>query len=312
MTIMNGAYINGLDDATTNSMTTAQAAGTATTDYILFSLTVQNTTGDIYYGLGLNVVATQGAVTPAAATILNPVVIAGVTGGHCTKVWLSIGGAGSQTIPNLTFTNISAILGSGGTAATNLINNLAALAASLKALSSKIMYVGFDLDNEDTSVSAVVPLVVALYNHGVQQSPQVEYSFTFCAYGNETEWFDALASVYSGLNGVQPVVGITLQTYAGGFDNDPATWTRDLEEYLQNPDNQPTGLSSANGFILPIQSMDATAFPPSPYSPSQMTSNLETWQSTGGSFWATQALFQSSPAQQWSDYASAIASGISS
>ena len=43
-----------------------------------------------------------------------------------------------------------------------------------------------------------------------------------------------------------------------------------------------------------------------------MTSNLEMWQSTGGSFWATQALFQSSPARQWSDYASAIASGISS
>jgi hypothetical protein len=43
-----------------------------------------------------------------------------------------------------------------------------------------------------------------------------------------------------------------------------------------------------------------------------MTFNLQKWQATGGSFWATQALFQSSPPQNWSDYASAIGSGISS
>lgn len=306
MTIMNGAYINGLDDAMTNVKTTAQAVGTATTDYILFSLTVHDTTtGDIYYGLRNNIVASKGAVTLAAASILAPVVTAGVTGGHCTKVWLSLGGAGSQT-----FTSIDTILSNGGTAATYLINNLAALAISLKALGSAITSVGFDMDNEDAPISGVVPLVVALYNHGIKQSPVVKYPFTFCAFADDTEWFDALSSVYSGLNGVQPVVGITLQTYAGGEFNNPPTWTSDLAKYLQNPDNQPTGLTSANGFILPIQSMDDTA--PPTYTPSQMTSNLNTWQSTGGSFWATQALFQSSPAQQWSDYASAIASGISS
>jgi hypothetical protein len=105
MTVMNGAYINGLDDTTTNLNTTAHAVGTATTDYILFSLTVHDTTtGDIYYGLGSNVVAANGAVTLAAAKILAPVVTAGVAKGHCTRVWLSIGGAGS-----LTFTNISAM-----------------------------------------------------------------------------------------------------------------------------------------------------------------------------------------------------------
>lgn len=306
MTTMNGAYINGLDDATTNLNTTAQAVGTTTTDYILFSLTVHDTTtGDIYYGLGDNIVATKGAVTPAAAIILAPVVTAGVTKGRCTKVWLSIGGAGSPT-----FTNISAILQNGGTAATYLINNLAALAASLKALSSKITSVGFDIDNEEPLIPGVAALVVALYDHGIKQPLAVEYPFTFCAYDSETDWFDALASVYSGLNGVQPVVGITLQTYAGGGGNDPTAWTSDLAAYLQNPESKPTGLSSANGFILSIQSMDDTA--PPTYSPSQMTSNLGTWQSTGGSFWATQALFQSSPAQQWSDYASAIARGISS
>lgn len=306
MTIMNGAYINGLDDATTNPETTVQAAGTATTDYILFSLTVHDTTtGDIYYGLGNNVVATNGAATPAAATILAPVVTAGVTGGHCTRVWLSLGGSGSST-----FTNISTILEQGGTAATNLVDNLAALAASLRALSSRILSVGFDMDNEDAPVAAVVDLVVALYTHGSKQSPAVEYPFTFCAYYDDTAWFDALGSVYSRLNGVQPVVGITLQTYAGGSGNDPTAWTRDLAAYLQDPAKQPTGLSSANGFILPIQSMDGTA--PPTYSPGQMTSNFETWQSTGGSFWATQALFQSAPPQRWADYASAVASGISS
>lgn len=304
MTIMNGAYINGLDDVQTNAKTTVQAVGTATTDYILFSLTVHDTTtGDIYYGLGNNIVATNGAVTLAAAEILAPVVTAGVRTGHCTKVWLSLGGFNSST-----FTNISTILENGGSAATYLISNLAVLASSLKALSDKITSVGFDLDNEDAPISDVVALVVALYNHGIQQSPEVEYPFTFCAFASDTEWFDALASVYSGLDGVQPVVGINLQTYAGGEGQNPVEWTSDLAAYLQNPGNQPTGLSSADGFILPIQSLDDTVFPID--SPSQMTSNLEAWQSTGGSFWATQALFQSSPAQQWSAYASAIASGI--
>jgi hypothetical protein len=305
MTIMNGVYINGLDNATTNVNTTAQAGGTATTDYILFSLTVRDQTGTIYYGLGNNVLASNGAVAPAAASLLAPVVTAGVTTGSCTKVWLSLGGAGTPT-----FSNISAILAAGGTAATNLVQNLAAVAASMKALSSKITSVGFDLDNEDAPVSSAVPLVAALYNHGIEQSPAVDYPFTFCAYQDDSAWFDALAGVYSALNGVQPVVGITLQVYAGGADNNPVTWTEKLAKYLQDPGNQPTGLSSADGFILPIQSMDDTAWPV--YTPGQMTSNLRGWGSTGGSFWATQALFQSSPAQRWSDYASAIASGISS
>ena len=137
----------------------------------------------------------------------------------------------------------------------------------------------------------------------------MEYPFTFCAYTNETDWFTALSSVYSKLK-VQPVVGITLQTYSGGYGNDPTAWTKDLEAYLQDRRNPPTGLASAEGFILPILSMDDTAGPPPPYSPSQMTSNLKAWQSTGGSFWATQALFHSSPAQRWSDYAAAISRGI--
>jgi len=310
MTIMNGAYINGLDNATINLETVKEAVNTATTDYILFSLTVQDTmTGDIYYGLNKNIVATKGSMTFTGIEILAPVVTAGAIKGACSKVWLSLGGAGDGNVRNETFTNIQTILANGGTAATHLLNNLAVLAKKLKALSSRITSVGFDLDNEDASISAVVPLVVALYKHGISQSPQVQYPFTFCAYGNDTEWFDALGGVYSGL-GVQPVVGITLQTYSGGGRNYPPTWTSDLAEYLKDPGNQPTGLSSAEGFILPIQSMDDATYPI--YSPSQMTSNLETWQSTGGSFWATQALFQSSPPQKWSDYASAIASGISS
>ncbi|HEY0014710.1 MAG TPA: hypothetical protein VGC13_00265 [Longimicrobium sp.] len=310
MTIMNGVYINGLDNATTNVNTTAQAGGTATADYILFSLTVPDQTGTIYYGLGNNVLASNGAVAPAAAAILAPVVTAGVTKGNCTRVWLSLGGAGSPTVSNETFSNISTILAKGGTAATNLVQNLAALATSMKALSSKITSVGFDLDNEDASPSSVVPLVAALYNHGIKQSPAVKYPFTFCAYQDDSDWFDALAGVYSALNGVQPVVGITLQVYAGGRNNNPVTWTQDLANYLQKPGSKPTGLSSAEGFILPIQSMDDTAGPV--YTPGQMTSNLRRWRSTGGSFWATQALFQSPPPQRWPDYASAIASGISS
>lgn len=133
---------------------------------------------------------------------------------------------------------ISAILAKGGPPATNLINNFAALASSMKALSSKITLVGFDLDNEDASISAGVPLVVALYNHGIQQSPRVEYPFTFCAFGGETEWFQALSGVYSKLK-VQPVVGITLQTYSGGSGNVPTDWTKSLETYLLDRKTSP-------------------------------------------------------------------------
>jgi hypothetical protein len=311
MSSMNGAYINGLDDEATNAKTTAQVPGTATTDYILFSVTVHDTTtGDIYYGLGNDVVATQGSVTQAAAAVLGPVVTAGVTRGSCTTIWLSLGGAGSDTIENNTFTYINTILTNGGTAATYLLDNLAALATWLKEFSSKITSVGFDLDNEDAPIPDVVPLIVALYNHGIGQSPRANYPFTFCAYFGATEWFEALSGVYSGLNGVQPVVGVTLQTYAGGSSNNPTTWTNELAKYIQNPDNKPTGLSSAEGFILPILSNDNTAGPA--YTPSEMTSHLQTWQSTGGSFWATAALFQSGQAYDWADYAKAIASGISS
>jgi hypothetical protein len=310
MSVMNGAFINGLDDEATNEKTTAEAPGTATTDYILFSVTVHDTTtGDIYYGLGDYVVAAQGSVTPAADAILGPVVTAGVTLGSCTKIWLSLGGAGSATIENNTFTYINTILTDGGQAATYLLDNLAALATWLKAFSSKITSVGFDLDNEDAPISVAVPLVVALYNHGIGQSPQANYPFTFDAYFGATEWFEALSGVYSGLDGVQPVVGFTLQTYAGGSGNNPTTWTQELAKYIQNPGNKPTGLSSADGFILPILSNDNTAGPA--YTPSEMTSHLETWRSTGGSFWATAALFQPGQAHNWADYASGIAKGIS-
>jgi hypothetical protein len=309
MSIMNGAFINGLDDEPTNEKTTAEAPGTATTDYILFSLTVHDTTtGDIYYGLGDYVVASQGRVTPDAHAILGPVVNAGVTLGSCTKIWLSLGGAGSATIENNTFTYINTILTDGGQAATYLLDNLAALATWLKASSNKITAIGFDMDNEDAPVSVVVPLVVALYNHGIGQSPRADYQFTFDAYGSANDWFEALSGVYSGL-GVQPVIGVTLQTYAGGADQNPATWTQELATYIQDPGNKPTGLSSADGFILPVLSNDDTAGPT--YTPSEMTSLLETWRSTGGVFWATQALFQAGQAHNWADYAEGIAKGIS-
>ncbi|HEX2570288.1 MAG TPA: hypothetical protein VH877_12065 [Polyangia bacterium] len=227
-----------------------------------------------------------------------------MTTASCQRVWLSLGGAGSET-----FTNIQTILNNGGTAATNLINNLVALATSLKALSGKITSVGFDMDNEDASPSAVVPLIVALYNKGISLLPAINFQFTFCPYTDEDDWCAALASVYSGLKGVQPVVGFNLQTYSGGAGNNPVTWTQSLANYLTAHPNT-TGVSSAAGFILPILSMDNMASPTK--TPAHMKADLKNWGSTGASFWATQALFQSNQTYTWKDYAAAIAAAIAS
>lgn len=302
MTVMNGAYINGLDTPATNAATVLAAAGTATTDYILFSLTVQETTkGNIYYGLGGDLLASGGTVQSNAAVLLAPVVVAGTTLGKCQRVWLSIGGADSNT-----FTNITTILTNGGTAATNLINNLVALATSLQALSSKIVSVGFDMDNEDAPISAVVPLITKLYQAGLKLTTPVTFPFTFCPFGDQADWNDALAGVYSSLK-VQPVVGYNLQTYSGGTGQDPATWASTLTTYITKHPNT-TGLTTGDGFILPIVSCDDTAQPTS--TPSQITTNLQGWSSTGASFWATAALLQSTQKYTWAQYAAAIASGI--
>ncbi|MEE3624742.1 hypothetical protein UCD39_12170 [Nitrospirillum sp. BR 11752] len=307
--LFNGAYINGLDDSSTNSATVKDAVGTETTDYIIFSLTVHDLTGDVYYGLGSDVLASKGTLnTDNVKAILDPIIGAGTTKGNCQRVWLSLGGARSNTTANNTFTNIQTILSAKGSAATNLIANFAAIASHVQGLSKEITTVGFDMDNEDAAVSAVVPLIVQLYQYGLAQSPKVTYAFTFCPFTNESEWFAALASIYSGLNSTpfnptypQPVVGMNLQTYAGGTGNDPATWTANLNSYLVANFGQ-TGLINGNGFILPI--LDDTM------SPDIMEKNLKKWGSTGGSFWCTQDIAGGAAKQTWAQYAAAIAAAI--
>lgn len=292
---MNGAYINGLDQPTTLENTLALIPGSTTTDYIIFSLTVpSDSSADIQYGIAGPILATGGGALPSVSELIGAVVEAGVSKGTCQRVWLSIGGADTST-----FTNMNAILtGSDETLKQTLLSNFVALrhvVSDIQGVSS----VGFDLDYEE-GVGALTS-VVATVTTELYKATNAEFTFCPFQYGCEGKWIDALGEVYTNLQ-TQPVVGMNLQVYAGGTPNNPSAWTSALGEKLAG-----TGLTSAAGFIWPIQSMDAT------YTPEQMTENLKTWGSQGGSFWATAALppaNESNPGDNWAAYAAAIAAAV--
>ncbi|MDG5494284.1 hypothetical protein [Niveispirillum sp. BGYR6] len=293
---MNGAYINGIDDKKTKDKTAENADGASTTDYILFSLTVPDaSTGDIHYGLGKTVIASGGTANFNVNGLFFNIIDHGMKHGSCKRVWLSLGGAGTNT-----FTNIQKIFEKNDNTRNFLLGNLAAIAGIIEVVFSDLEFVGFDMDLEDGSLKdGMVPLIIEL-------SKLKDYQFTFCPYSNESGWVDSLRGVYSGLNR-QPVVGMNLQVYSGGAGNNPNTWTSYLKKNLSG-----TGLteSQAESFIWPIQSFDSEAQPVS--TPDQMKHNLKNkWKSKGGSFWATQNLSQPGKTiYTWADYAGAITEGI--
>ena len=122
---------------------------------------------------------------------------------------------------------------------------------------------------------------------------------TFCPFASQSDWITALQRVYSTLR-TQPVVGFNLQTYAGGYGNEPPDWTAAVKT-AQN-----TGVPDPDNFIWPIVSCDSYAQPTS--TPGQVTQNLKNWGSKGASLWATASL----PFEGYSlgDYSRAIAQGI--
>lgn len=276
---MNGAYFNGLDQPSNLTTALAQIPGSATTDYILFSLNVASgTSADINFGLSGPVLATGGAVTASTGALLSSVVKTGVSKGQCQRVWLSIGGWGSNA-----FTNIQTILATGGALKSTLMANFSAIIQALSSIDG-VKSVGFDLDYEQPSgdlASLVANVTVALYN-------AFKCPVTFCPFQQlppqnptSSPWIAALQQVYSDL-GVQPVVGINLQIYAGGTGNQPDSWTDAVKAATG------TGVSDPAAFVWPIFSCDTTATPNS--TPTEVTASLKTWGSAGASLWATASL----------------------
>ncbi|MDE1149827.1 MAG: hypothetical protein PW843_25030 [Azospirillaceae bacterium] len=286
---MNGAYLNGLDQGGLRTAL-AQIPGSATTDYILFSLNVKSgTSADINFGNSGPVLATGGQVTAAARNMLFDVITTGVTRAKCQRAWLSLGGAGSNA-----FTNIQTILNTGGALKATLLANFAAIVQLLGAIRG-VQAVGFDMDYEEggTDLAALVATVtVALYN-------EFKCPVTFCPYAAQSAWIQALQQVYSAL-GTQPVAGFNLQIYAGGAGNDPTAWAKAVAAAPN------TGVPNPAAFVWPIFSCDTTAQPVS--TPTQVTQAMRGYGSAGASLWATASLpFQGSTL---TSYATAIIAGI--
>lgn len=282
---MNGAYMASLFQKEPNVLeaTLPQIPGSVTTDYILFSLYVDSN-ADIHDVQG-KLIASNGEVEPSAISVYQKVIEAGKKQGNLKRVWLSVGGAGTST-----YSNIQSILE--GSLKPTLLKNFSEIYNALGAT-------GFDLDYEEYGnlPTVLTDVVVALYK-------ELSCKFTMDAYQTSEmgAWFEALQKIYSEL-GIQPVVGMNLQVYEGGSANNPLTWTQILKG------TPGTGVPDSDDFIWPIQSIYRDN-PPS-YTPSQMISNLQRWESKGGSFWNNFFFTKSDLDATMTDFSKAIAKGIS-
>lgn len=294
--LMNGAYFNSLDQESGLQNALKQIPNSGTTDYIIFSLNVNSSSSaDINFGLTGPVLASGGVVQQGTSDIITPIVSAGVKQGSCQRVWLSIGGWGSNA-----FTNINDILEGPADNKTTLFNNFKAIIAAIEGIEGA-NFAGFDLDFEQAEGdlhTLVSNMTIAFYN-------EFNCKFTFCPFQHlparnqaVSPWISSLSTVYSALH-TQPVVGFNLQIYAGGTGNDPTAWVKAVAA------ESGTGVADASSFIWPIFSCDTTA-PPN-VTPSQATSDMQGWKSQGASLWATAAL----PYEGYDlgDYATAIAAG---
>jgi hypothetical protein len=299
---MNGAYFNGLDQP--NGLQTAldNIPGSVTTDYLLCSLNVTNTSPDINYGWNIPcVLASGGQITDWTKTHLCEVVRAGVQKGKCKRVWLVIGGAVdwvNNPQGTSAFTNIQNILykGVNDPSYQTLQANFNAIIQALKSING-VESVGFDQDyEEDGDLASVVNNVSQFLFASL---------ITFCPYSEPAAWTKALTAVNSVWPGM--VVGYNLQTYSGGGGNNPKDWVASLKG---------TGVKDPDAFIWPIVS----CIEGPTYTPDQVVAQLKNWvdQSTGqptgfhsrgASLWASLGL-KPQGSYTLTEYSKAIAQGI--
>ena len=296
--IMNGAYVNGLDQTDGLNGTLALIPGSLTTDYMLTSLNVSNTGADINYGWNLGCkLASGGKVTAWTRDYLCKVVSAGVSQGKCQRVWLVIGGAvdyDHHPKETSAFTNIQDILTAGGKLKDELLANFGALHQVLSQING-VESVGFDMDYEESGQLSSVVANVTLALLG-----KCNCLFTFCpSFDLQNDWITALQQINKS-TGIQPVLGYNLQCYAGGGGNDPRTWTANIAKA------KGTGVPNPANFVWPIVSCDPDASPVIPSG--QVAQTLQGWQSKGGSLWATRPT--SGPRPDLKAYSAAIAQGI--
>jgi len=301
---MNGAYFNGLDQP--NGLQTAlkNIPGSVTTDYLLCSLNVTNTSPDINYGWNIPcVLASNGQITEWTKTHLCEVVRTGVQKGKCRRVWLVIGGAvdwNNNPKGTSAFMNIQNILNKGVSDPSYkaLLANFDAIVRALKNING-VKSVGFDQDYEENGdLASVVNNVSQFF------ISQFASRITFCPYSDQPAWRKALDAVNSTWPGM--LVGYNLQTYSGGQGNDPKDWAASLKN---------SGIADPDSFIWPIVSCIGGPT----YTPSQVVAQLKNWvdvntgqptgfHSRGASLWATLGL--GNPPPSLTDYGNAIAQGI--
>jgi len=288
-----GAYITGLFDSEKSCKSAVTAKGIAEsimTDYIFWSIHV-DPKGNLYYN---NVKLVTDGVVSSDAECLKNVVDMGRESGKLERVWLSIGAGGTQD-----FTNINTILNACGAEKDNLLCNF-------KVISDYLGVHGFDYDNEDMigNVEVIVNLTKVL--HDLDKN----YRFSFCPYGASQYfapyWIKCLQGFYSTLK-TQPVVGFNLQCYSGGANSDPIGWMK----MVNNSGINTTGVTDANAFIRPGLAVAGSPSNPA-YTPSQMTSKLDNWNSLGAWIWHTENVLNFNEGNPTiADYASAIMEGVS-
>jgi hypothetical protein len=123
-----------------------------------------------------------------------------------TRVEFSVGAGGTAD-----FESIESLIGSQGTGPTSILyKNFSALKAAIPITDA----VNFD-DESNYDVATTVAFSVMLGDLG--------YKVTLCPYTNSTFW----TSVFNQTNSQRPglVDRVLLQVYAGGANNNPATWS---------------------------------------------------------------------------------------
>ncbi|MCA1748408.1 MAG: hypothetical protein ABR601_01020 [Parasphingopyxis sp.] len=288
MTDFNGAYVTGLFDKSNDCVsgnTAGAMAASVMTDYVFWSVHV-SPQGDLGYN---NVsLASGGQIVAETVNCLKAVADAGRGSGELQRVWLSIGAGGTSD-----FTNIADILNATDGRRETMLANFAAVANALGAC-------GFDYDNEDQigNVEVITGLTAALYGDNSA------WRFSFCPYGNSSYasqyWIQCLQAIFKQL-GTQPVVGFNLQCYSGGSDSDPDGW----QQAVEGAGSGSTGITDANALIRPGLSVTGG---PDPYTPSEATSALKGWNSSGGWIWNSEIVLDN-PSDTIADYGQAIAAG---
>lgn len=277
-----GVYITGLfGKSGLLGPTKSELLASKMNDYIFWSVHV-NPDASLHYND--QPLAANGTLNAAIAGPIGDIVTAAKQAGLVQSVWFSIGAGGVSD-----FQNIQSILKTGGTLEKTLYANFQALMG--------LGATGFDLDYEEdlADPSALISeLTVGLFE-------KVGARLTYCPYYNEQMWIEALKANMTAL-GSQPVDAFNLQAYSGGAGNDPRDWVKAIEAA-----GSATGVTDPQAFVRPGLAVAGSTSSPA-YTPSQMTTQLDSWNAPGGWIWNSANVLNAEPktGDSIADYAQAL------